>query len=186
MKRSIYKFIFFDIFGWKIEGQIDTSIKKYLIVVAPHTSNWDFPIGLLTRGILKGFNPRYLAKKELFFFPVGYLFRWLGGYPVERTKNTNFVDSVVSIYNSRENFATTITPEGTRSYHPKWKTGFYHIALKADIPIVRIAFDYATKRVVLDKAHKISASLEDTIIEYKKYFCQFKGKNEKDGVIWPE
>lgn len=186
MKRWINKLIFLKILGWKIEGYTENFPKKYLIVVAPHTSNWDFFLGLFTRGILRNFYPRYLAKKELFVFPIGYVFRWLGGYPVERSKNTNFVDSVVNIYNSREEFVTTITPEGTRSYSPNWKTGFYYIAQKADIPIVRVGFDYSTKRVVFDTPRKINDSIENTIVEYKKYFSQFKGKNPKDGVIWPE
>jgi 1-acyl-sn-glycerol-3-phosphate acyltransferase len=186
MKRWIYKLIFLKILGWKIEGHTDNFPKKYLIVVAPHTSNWDFFIGLFTRGILRGFYPRYLAKKELFVSPIGYIFRWLGGYPVERTKNTNFVDSVVDIYQSREQFVTTITPEGTRSYSPNWKTGFYYIAQKADVPVMRVGFDYGNKKVILDTPKKINDNLEDTIMEYKKYFSQFKGKNAKDGVIWPE
>jgi 1-acyl-sn-glycerol-3-phosphate acyltransferase len=179
------KFILFKLMGWKIEGKLPVH-KKYLIVVAPHTSNWDFPIGVFFRRISPDFNPKYLAKKELFVFPFGYFFKWLGGYPVERSKHTNFVDSIVEAYDTNKDFVTTITPEGTRSYNPKWKTGFYYIAKKARIPILRVAMDYGQKRVVIDELYEVTKSVDETVIEFKKYFSQFKGRNEENGVKWPE
>lgn len=185
MFKQLAKWIFYDVWGWTIVGDFPTE-KKYLIVVAPHTSNWDFLVGLLIRRFTPGFNPKYLAKKELFVFPFGKIFRMLGGYPVERGKNTNFVDSVVKLYKDNEVFATTITPEGTRKKSSKWRTGFYYIAQKANIPIFRVGFDFGTKRVVLDKMYHITKSAEETVSEFKAYFSQFKGKNPEDGVSWPE
>ena len=155
-------------------------------MVAPHTSNWDFFVGLFVRRILDNFNPRYLAKKELFVFPLNGILRMLGGYPVERGKKTNFVDSIVEVFNKNENFVTTITPEGTRSYNPNWKSGFYYIAQKANIPILRVAFDFKTRTVWLDQLYVIHKSAEDTIFDFKRYFCQFQGKNKHDGVRCPE
>lgn len=184
MKR-LAKWLFESVWGWRVVGPIPT-IPKYLIVVAPHTSNWDFLIGVLFRRYTEGFNPKYLAKKELFTWPIGYLFRALGGYPVERSKNTNFVDSLVEVYNREDKFVTTITPEGTRSYSKKWKTGFYYVAKKANIPLVRVAFDYGTMRVIFSDPYYISKGVEDTVDEFKQYFSQFKGKNPEDGVKWPE
>ncbi len=184
MKR-IAKWLFESVWGWRIEGPIPT-IPKYLIVVAPHTSNWDFLIGVLFRKYTDGFYPKYLAKKELFKWPLGYFFRALGGYPVERSKNTNFVDSLVEVYNKEDHFVTTITPEGTRSYNKKWKTGFYYVAKNANVPIVRVTFDYDNMRVVFSEPYYVTKDVDDTVYEFKEYFSQFKGKNPEDGVIWPE
>ena len=178
-------FILYRLMGWKVVGKLPT-LKKYLIVVAPHTSNWDFPVGVMFRKATPNFNPKYMAKKELFVFPLGYFFRWLGGYPVERSKNTNFVESLVKVYNENESFVTTITPEGTRSYNPQWKTGFYYIAQKANIPIVRIAIDFGKKQIVVDDAYTITQGVEETVNDFKAYFSQFKGKIPENGVKWPE
>jgi 1-acyl-sn-glycerol-3-phosphate acyltransferase len=185
MSKIIAKWLFESVWGWKVEGNTPT-IPKYLIVVAPHTSNWDFIIGVLIRKFTDGFNPRYLAKKELFVWPLGYFFRALGGYPVERSKNTNFVEGLMKVYNREERFATTITPEGTRRYNVKWKTGFYYVAKNANVPIIKVAFDYGTKTVFIDEPYHITQGVDETIIEFKKYFSQYKGRNPKDGVKWPE
>lgn len=185
MFKNLAKLLFEKVWGWQVVGPIPV-IPKYLIVVAPHTSNWDFLIGVLFRHYTDGFEPRYLAKKELFVWPIGYFFKALGGYPVERSKNTNFVDSLVHVFNTNEKFVTTITPEGTRKYNQKWKTGFYHIAKKANVPIVTVAFDYATKRVVFEDPYYITKELDETIIDFKKYFSQFKGKYPQYGPQWPE
>ena len=183
--RKIAKIIFLKWMGWSIKGQTPT-VKKYLIVVAPHTSNWDFVIGVFARKILPNFNPRYFGKKELFIFPFGYFFRWLGGYPVERGKHTNFVDQVVAVYNKKDAFCTTITPEGTRSYNPNWKSGFYHIAKKANVPILRVGFDFPSRTIHLDQLYEITKDYDQTLREFKQYFSQFTGKNKEDGVRWPE
>ncbi len=184
MISRISRWLFEDVWGWKVTGPIPI-IPKYLIVVAPHTSNWDFLIGVLFRRYTKGFDPKYLAKKELFVWPIGYFFRALGGFPVERSKSTNFVNSLVKIYTKEKKFVTTITPEGKRKYSLKWKTGFYHIAKNANIPIVRVAFDYGSKQVVFDEPYVITKGVEDTIDEFKHYFSQYKGKNPENGVKWP-
>jgi 1-acyl-sn-glycerol-3-phosphate acyltransferase len=115
-------------------------------------------------------------------WPIGYLFRALGGFPVERSKNTNFVDTMVSVYNSNEEFITTITPEGTRKFNDKWKTGFYYIAQKANVPVVKIGFDYTKKVIEINEPQFITKGVEEIIMEYKEYFKQFEGKNPKDGV----
>lgn len=185
MLKRLAKWIYFDLMGWTVEGDLP-SVPKYLIVVAPHTSNWDFPIGVLFRKFTDGFDPKYIAKSELFVWPLGYFFKALGGFPVERSTKTNLVDSIVNLYNEHDRFCTTITPEGTRSYRKKWKSGYYHIAKKADIPIFRVAFDFEKKKVVLDDLYHITKSEKETTIEFKKYYSQFKGKNPEDGVKWPE
>ena len=181
MIKKISRWIFEDVWGWNVSGTMP-KLPKYLLVVAPHTSNWDFLVGLLYRAITDDFNPKYVGKKELFVWPIGYLFRALGGYPVERSKNTNFVDTMVSVYNSNEEFITTITPEGTRKYNEKWKTGFYYIAKKANVPVVKIGFDFKKKIIEINEPEYITKGVDETIKAYKNYFKQFEGKNPKDGV----
>lgn len=185
MIRRIAKWLFEDVWGWRVVGPVPT-IPKYLIVVAPHTSNWDFLIGVLFRKFTDGFDPKYVAKKDLFVWPIGFIFRGLGGFPVERSKNTNFVDSLVNVYNTEEKFATTITPEGMRKYNGKWKTGFYHVAKNANIPIVRIAFDYGSMQVIFSEPYTVTKGVDETIDEFKEYYSQYIGKNPEDGVKWPE
>lgn len=152
------------------------------MIVAPHTSNWDFFVGLLARSILN-LDTKYVAKKELFRFPFGWLFKSLGGYPVDRSKHTRFVEAVCDIFNSKERFSIAITPEGTRSYAPNWKTGFYYIANKLSIPVILVGFDYGKKQVVLKEPFYLTGDSDKDIEEMKKYFRNFKGKNPSQGVL---
>ena len=128
------------ILGWKITGDYPYGIKKCIIAVIPHTSNWDFPLGLLTRGSLNE-NITFYGKKSLFRFPFAGLFKWLGGIPVDRSKNNNFVDAVIQLYNERDELITVISPEGTRGKVETLKSGFYYIAKGAKIPIILCKFD---------------------------------------------
>lgn len=180
MIRFIYK-IFFSLAGWKIKGTISPNLKKYVMTVAPHTSNWDFLVGLAARSILK-LDTKYLAKKELFKPPFGWLFYALGGYPVDRAKHNNLTDAVVNIFKSKERFSICITPEGTRKYSEKWKTGFHSIAHKAGVPIVMVAFDYATKTVLAEKPFYPSDNLDADVEKIKNYYKQFTGKISEYGV----
>lgn len=160
MFRAISKFIFYRILGWTIDGELDTSIPKYIIVVAPHTSNWDFLIGVLTRKVMGIEEAKYLGKSQLFRWPHGILFRWLGGYPVDRTIHNNWVDAAVDIFNNKEKFAIALAPEGTRSYVGQLKTGYYWIAVNAKIPIIKIGFDFKKKSIVVDKPFYPSGDYE--------------------------
>ena len=174
----------FKLAGWKVDGT-KPDLKKYVIIVAPHTSNWDFFVGWTARNLI-GFRPNFLAKKELFKIPiVGWFLSSIGGVAVDRKnkrKSTVLVQQVVDIYQERQEFIMTITPEGTRSYAPKWKTGFYRIAVDAGVPIVKIAFDYATKTVFIDEPFYPSGDMDKEIAAIKDYYKQFKGKNPEDGV----
>lgn len=178
--RFIYKLLF-KLLGWKISGSISPNLKKYVMIVAPHTSNWDFLVGLAARSILK-LDTKYLAKQELFKPPFGWLFYALGGYPVDRSKHNNLTDAVVNIFNSKEWFSICITPEGTRKYSEKWKTGFHSIAHKANVPIVMVAFDYGTKTVFANEPFHPSSDLNADIEKIKNYYRQFKGKVPEHGI----
>ncbi|SHJ28108.1 1-acyl-sn-glycerol-3-phosphate acyltransferase [Flavobacterium haoranii] len=148
MKKFIYKLIFFKIFGWKITGTMSPEVKKSILMVVPHTSWYDFFLGLFTRGII-GLQMNFVAKKELFIFPFGYYFKWVGGAPLDRGKNENKVDAIAKIFEEKEEFRLAIAPEGTRKKVNELKTGFYYIALKANVPIIPVAFDYGKKEVKL-------------------------------------
>lgn len=178
--RRFYKFMF-DVFGWKVVGK-RPDLKKYILIVAPHTSNLDFFIGIAARSI-SGLKSQYLAKKSLFVIPgVGWFMRMMGGHPVDRSKRTNLVDQVVELFSNNEEFVLTITPEGTRSYVPEWKTGFYRIAVKAEVPIAIVSFDYAKKEVEYKGVFYPSGDLEKDIELIKDYFRGVTGKHPENGV----
>jgi 1-acyl-sn-glycerol-3-phosphate acyltransferase len=136
-------FIFW-LFGWKIRGKIPDDIKKSVMIVAPHTSNWDFIIGRLACWKL-GIPSTFLIKKEFFFFPMGYLLKALGAAPVDRSKGASAVSQTIDIINRNDFITITITPEGTRKYTENWKKGFYIIAEKAAVPIVLGFINYRDK-----------------------------------------
>ena len=110
----------------------------------------------------------------------------MGGYPVERSSKTNFVQQIVDIFNKEDEFILTITPEGTRSYNDDWKSGFYYIAKEAGVPVLPVAFDFEHKEVVLGIAEHPGNDVDECINNYKKYFSQFKGKVPENGVKWKE
>ena len=183
MKKRIYQFIF-KLFGWKVIGSKPANHKKFIIVVAPHTSNYDFLVGVAARAIMK-LNSAYLGKKELFDLPlIGWFFKAVGGIPVDRSKKTNMVDQVVEYIQSSDpdkELAVCITPEGTRSYAEKWKTGFWHIAQTANIPIVMVGFDYKRK-VVEFKEPFLVTEKEADVEMMKAYFRTIPGKILENGV----
>jgi 1-acyl-sn-glycerol-3-phosphate acyltransferase len=151
------------------------------MIVAPHTSNWDFVVGIAARSILK-LEIKYVAKKELFKFPFGWIFKKLGGYPVDRSKTTNFVDAVSNLFKTHEYFSICFTPEGTRKYTPKWKTGFYYIALQAGIPVVMVGFNYADKLVQVEPAFYLSGDIDKDIAHMMDYYRKVPGKIPEKGI----
>jgi 1-acyl-sn-glycerol-3-phosphate acyltransferase len=162
--------IIFKIFKWKILGEF-SKVPKYIIAVAPHTSFYDFFIGILVRNIINE-KINFIGKKELFGPLTGWFFRTLGGVPVDRNSKNNTVDSIVKIFNKRKKFILAIAPEGTRENVKKWKTGFYYIALKAKIPIMPVVFDYNNKNVVVHSLFYPSGNIEE---DFKKLYKKFKG-----------
>lgn len=129
--------------GWKKDG-LAPSIDKYVIIAAPHTSNWDFPI---TIAMLLAFKikPCWMGKDSLFRWPFGLLLRLLGGIPIDRSKANNVVDQSIEALRNKMKMALVIAPEGTRKKVAYWKTGFYHIASGANVPIALGFLDYARK-----------------------------------------
>lgn len=131
--------------GWKLLVNQPEPLKS-VICVAPHTSNWDFPVGKLSYLAL-GRQASFLIKKSWFFFPMGYLFHAMGGIPVDRSKKSSVTQQMAEEFDKRERFHLAITPEGTRSLVENWKMGFYHIAVKANVPIQLAYIDYKMKEM---------------------------------------
>jgi 1-acyl-sn-glycerol-3-phosphate acyltransferase len=131
--------------GWKVQGSLD-HLDKCVVIGAPHTTNWDFFYGLLFK-MYHGLSIRFLMKKELFSFPMGYLLKILGGIPVDRTKSTRLVDKMAGEIKNSSHYVLALTPEGTRKRVNSWKMGFYYIAKKAEVPIVLGFLDYQQRIV---------------------------------------
>ena len=163
-------------------GNFPHHLKKMVIVVAPHTSSADFWLGLAVRSHMGMKGVRFLGKKELFQPPFGFIFRWLGGTPVDRKSNNNLVDQVVEKFNRYPHFIIAMSPEGTRQKVDRIRTGFYYIAQKARVPILMVAFDFANKQVVFSEPFDTT---EDEAADFKKiinFFGPVQGKMPENGM----
>ena len=153
--------------------------RKYIICLAPHTSNWDFFMGQLYN-CAEGLTANFLMKKEWFFWPLGVLFRHLGGIPVHRQKHTSMTDTLAQTAISSPSFRLCITPEGTRSRVDEWKRGFYFIAQKAQLPILLYGLDYEQRKIVCTKTIIPSGDVDSDMREIRRYFKDFKGKHPEN------
>jgi 1-acyl-sn-glycerol-3-phosphate acyltransferase len=172
------------IWGWKITGKYPHEVPKLVLAVAPHTSNWDFPLGVLVNSAVPA-RGNYLAKHTLFVWPFGAFFRWLGGIPVDRTKKgSNFVSNTVDAFRNNERLHLVISPEGTRTKVDKFKTGFYHIARLAGVPIQLCTFKWREKEVYFDPELFYPTGDEAKDIAYIwNYFKDIPGKNPEQGIF---
>ena len=181
MIKDICQWVLYKHLGWKKDITVSHP-KKFIICLAPHTSNWDFIIGLLFSRA-EGIKSNFLMKKEWFFWPLGPIFRKLGGVPVWRSKHTSMTDNLAETARKCDTFGLCITPEGTRSLNPEWKKGFYFIALKAGIPILLYGVDYEKKLIQCTKVIIPSGDVEKDMKEIKLYFKDFKGKKPEKFTI---
>jgi 1-acyl-sn-glycerol-3-phosphate acyltransferase len=175
MRKQLYSFIFYKILGWKLSGTIAGDLKKCVIIVIPHTSNLDFFIALLVRGIME-IEINFIAKKELFTFPFGYYFRAVGGAPLDRSRGKNNVDATVEVFLKKDVFRLALSPEGTRKKVTKLRTGFYYIALKVNIPIIPVAFDFGKKEVKVGEPFIPSGNFEEDMKLLLPFYKGVKGK----------
>ena len=166
-----------NLMGWKIVGELPDD-KKYIVIVAPHTSNWDLVIGLLARFAI-GVKINFLGKSEIFFFPMNIFLKAVGGIPVDRTRHCNLVAQIVELYKQSDTLRLGLAPEGTRSPVQRWKEGFYHIACQANIPIVMVGFDYSTKEVRIDESFKPSGEIGKDFEHIIAYFRTIRGCHPK-------
>ena len=176
--RWLAKFIYFKILGWKVVGNTNFSkdtVKKAVLISAPHTSNFDFIIGLLLRKVVD-IKSNYLGKKELFVWPLGYYFKAVGGVPVDRKNKENKVDTIAKLFEDKEEFRLTLAPEGTRSKVEQWRTGFYYIAKKANVPIIMFTLDFGNKQNKISEPFYPTDNIEEDFKYMKSFFKGVKGK----------
>ena len=175
-KRILYRWMGFS------EVVTETRPEKYIIVMAPHTSNWDFVVGTLYARA-EGFQCNFLIKKEWFFWPMGILMRKLGGIPVYRDKKTGSTERLATLAMQFKEFHLCITPEGTRQPNREWKRGFYYIALKAQLPILLYGLDYRKKVIECTKVIIPNGDVEGQMAEIKEYFARFTAKKPENFSI---
>ena len=168
--------------GWKVIGGIPKEMKKLVMIAAPHTSNWDLLYARASFYILN-IPVKYTIKKELFFFPLGWFLKALGGIPIDRSKRKNMIGKMVELYNSQEHLCILITPEGTRSYAKEWKKGFYHLANGANVPIVLGYLDYAKKHAGIGPIIYPSGDYEKDLEEIQSFYRTITPKYPSQGVI---
>lgn len=179
----LFSLLVFRLIGWKVDDHRPKDLGQCIYVVAPHTSNWDFVIGVFARSIARLSHVNFLGKSSLFKPPYGWIFRGLGGYPVDRSKNNKLVPQVVNYFRTVPGFSLAITPEGTRRKVERWRTGFYHIAHQAGVPLVLTAFDYPTRRVIFHAPFTTTGDQDADIAYMMGVFRQFKGKHPENGVV---
>lgn len=172
------------LWGFRIEGDPHNELPKRIFAVIPHTSNWDFPLGLLVRASA-GIRVQYIGKASLFKPPFGFIFRMLGGHPVDRSKSTNYVQSVVDVFNTHDSLAIAVAPEGTRKKVPKLRTGFYHIARGAQVPIILTQFNFGEKVVRFSDPFYTTDDQDSDFEEIYAFFKGVEGKNASGSFIPP-
>lgn len=174
--RGIGRFVLRAI-GWKIEGALP-DFPKMVVMVAPHTSNWDFPLGVVALFAL-GVQLTFLAKYSLFRPPLGAVMRWLGGIPVKRVVREDTVAIEVEAFNRNDSWVLALAPEGTRKYVEKWRTGFYNIAVGAGAPIIPVGFDYSTRTIRIMRPFIPSGDMDAEVDELRKLY-------KKEWALKPE
>lgn len=169
------------IFGWRCEGQLP-DFPKYVMIAAPHTSNWDFPITMFLAFTLR-IKCYWMGKHTLFKRPFGGIMRWLGGIPIDRTRSRNVVASTIDVFGRHDKLVIIVPPEGTRDKVSYWKTGFYRIALGADVPILLGFVDYRRKTGGIGPVLMPTGDIEADMKEICAFYSGISGKYpEKTGL----
>ena len=175
------------ILGWKEKGPLPNQ-DKYVIIVAPHTSNWDLFYGIILAFALK-LDPRFIAKKELFRCPFSSLMKWVGGVPIDRASSSHLVDQMISTFNESKKFVLALAPEGTRHKTSYWKSGFYRIAVSAHVPIQLAFLDYAGKTGGAGPLIYPTGNLDQDMQTIRNFYLTVKGKypdNASPVIIQPK
>jgi 1-acyl-sn-glycerol-3-phosphate acyltransferase len=178
--RLVTNFIF-RLIGWRVEGALP-DLPKYVIIAAPHSSNWDFLMFLGVIFHLRG-NVKFMGKAELFRNLFGWFFYWCGGIAVDRSKSQGLVEQMVDACGKSEKFILTIAPEGTRHHVTEWKMGFYHIARNAGIPVVMAVVDGKKKTMRVGQVFYPTQNMEEDIKTIQGYFEGMTGLNPRKKYI---
>ena len=165
--------------GWRTQGMTPAEIAgypKYVLIAAPHTSNWDAPITLMVCFQLQ-LKVYWMAKASLFAWPIRWLSRWLGGIAVDRSVSNNTVQNTIAAFAARERLAVIVAPEGTRGKVTHWKTGFYHIAHGAGVPIALAYLDFARKAGGIGRMFTTTGDMAADMAEIQAFYSGITGKN---------
>ena len=169
-------------FGWTLVLDFP-DVDKYVIIAAPHTSNWDFFWGILAVWVLR-LEVSWIGKHTIFRWPFGGFFRWLGGIPVDRGKNRDVICTIAALFEDSEKLVIALAPEGTRSKTDHWKTGFYHIARAAGVPIAMAYFDFPNKQIGVGGTFYTSDDSEHDLETIRAFYRHRRGKNpENESLI---
>lgn len=172
----------FGLFGWRAVGRVPDE-PRFIALGAPHTSNWDLALALFA-SVIWNMRLRWVGKDSLFKPPFGFILRWLGGVSVVRGSRSGAVELLAELIRSRDRFALCIAPEGTRRRVEHWKSGFYQIALAADVPIVLGFCDYSRKTLGLGPAIRLTGDVDLDMARIAEFYADKRGKfPEKEGVI---
>jgi 1-acyl-sn-glycerol-3-phosphate acyltransferase len=180
--QRLFWILLFKLLGWDTRAEFPRGIKKCVIIAGPHTHWMDFPVGLAYRSIMRLKAAHYLAKKELFDGPFGFFFRWVGGIPVDRFSKQNAVDQVVDILSKHNEIMIALSPEGTRKKVDRLRTGFYHIAKYAGIPIVMVGFDFLNRRVLVSDPIYTTDNPKEDFDRILHFFAPIQGKIPSQGM----
>ncbi len=176
MLKQLARFILW-LGGWQAVGDIPDE-PKAVFIAAPHTSNWD-ALWALTYKTVVGLDIRFFAKHSLFWFPLGSLLRFLGGIPIDRSRAGSAVDQAVAMFKAEESFYFGLAPEGTRALKGAWKSGFYRIAMAADVPVFFGVIDYKNKRVGIMGRLDLTGDAETDLASCADFYRGVEGR-------WPE
>lgn len=171
--KGLSKFIL-KLIGWKVNIKVEIPT-SCVICVAPHTSNWDLPLGLLVYSSL-GLKASFLMKKDWFFFPLNFIFKALGAIPVDRSKKNSLTSQVAEVFAEKKTFHLAVTPEGTRKANKDWKKGFYYIALEAHVPIMIASFDYKLKTITVEDNFIPTGDADKDMEVIKSYYKNITAK----------
>lgn len=172
--RKLFVWLF-QMAGWKMDVNLPVGYEKCVVIAAPHTSNWDFLYSLAVFFKLN-IPVRFLAKKELFTWPLKGIMENVGGMPVQRSKNTKLVDEIINLFNQHEKLMLMIPAEGTRSRVNRWKTGFYHVALGANVPVLLGYLDYKNKIAGFGPLLHMTGNPNTDAKNIKSFYKNIQGK----------
>lgn len=179
MKTLFYRFVLW-YGGWKIENQVPESVKKCIVIGAPHTSNWDFVYAIPAMDKMGIIGLRYLIKKEFFFWPFNWLFNATGGIAVDRSKRNDLTAHLKSLIKNSEHIYLLFPPEGTRSRVERWKTGFYYTALETELPIVLGYLDFENRLAGFGKVVYPTGDFNTDMQTIQEFYKDIKGMNPEN------
>ena len=170
------------ILGWTVSADRPEA-RQFVVIAAPHTSNWDFPLGILAAKAMN-LEISWMGKHSLFRWPLGWFFKWIGGIPIKRGHGLNYIAQMANMFEHTPDLVLALAPEGTRSKTDHWKTGFHYIARAANVPIVLGYLDFAKKRVGIGGAFMPTNDIEADFEIIRSYFQGITGKHpEKESQI---